>query len=77
MEQEGGAVAKEQRMKSQKDIQSLLISGMLKMSSLPPLGLVERVEKIKRTDIEHVGGKKVIQYRGASLPLFAIEQVAM
>jgi two-component system chemotaxis sensor kinase CheA len=70
-------VAKEQRMKSQKDIQSLLIFRNAEDEQFAvPLGLVERVEKIKRTDIEHVGGKKVIQYRGASLPLFAIEQVA-
>ena len=41
-----------------------------------PLGLVERVEKIKVADIEQVGGKRVVQYRGASLPLFAIEEVA-
>ncbi|NLD35406.1 MAG: response regulator [Desulfatiglans sp.] len=70
-------VAKEQRMKNQKDIQSLLIFRNAEDEQFAvPLGLVERVEKIKRTDIEHVGGKKVIQYRGESLPLFAIEQVA-
>jgi two-component system, chemotaxis family, sensor kinase CheA len=70
-------VAKEQRMKNQKDIQSLLIFRNAEDEQFAiPLGLVERVEKIKRSDIEHVGGKKVIQYRGASLPLFAIEQVA-
>ncbi|MEA2102534.1 MAG: chemotaxis protein CheW [Thermodesulfobacteriota bacterium] len=40
------------------------------------LGLVERIEKIKRSDIENLGGKKVIQYRGSSLPLFSIDQVA-
>lgn len=41
-----------------------------------PLNLVERIEKIKLTDIEHVGGKKVIKYRGGSLPLFNIDEVA-
>ena len=70
-------VAKEQRMKSQKDIQSLLIFRNAEDEQFAvPLGLVERVEKIKRSDIENVGGKHVIQYRGASLPLFSIEDVA-
>ena len=41
-----------------------------------PLNLVERIEKIKKTDIEHVGGRQVIKYRGGSLPLFNIDQVA-
>ncbi len=41
-----------------------------------PLALVARIEKIKKADIELVGGKKVIQYRGGSLPLFAIDEVA-
>jgi two-component system, chemotaxis family, sensor kinase CheA len=40
-----------------------------------PLGLVERIEKIKVSDIEDVGGKKVIQYRGGSLPLFSLNEV--
>ena len=72
-----GQVAKEQRLRGQKDIQSLLIFRNAEDEQFAvPLGLVERVEKIKRSDIENVGGKNVIQYRGASLPLFAIEQVA-
>lgn len=41
-----------------------------------PLDLVARVELIKASDIEVVGGKKVIQYRGGSLPIFALEEVA-
>jgi chemotaxis signal transduction protein len=38
---------------------------------------VERIEKIKQTDIEHLGGKRVIKYRGGTLPLFSIDEVAM
>ncbi|PID78060.1 MAG: hybrid sensor histidine kinase/response regulator [Deltaproteobacteria bacterium] len=34
-----------------------------------PLNLVQRIERIKMTDIEVVGGQRVIQYRGGSLPL--------
>jgi len=41
-----------------------------------PLNLVERIERVKKEDIELVGGKKVVQYRGFSLPLFEISQVA-
>ena len=38
---------------------------------------LERIEKIKRTDVENLGGKRVIKYRGGSLPLFSIDEVAM
>jgi two-component system, chemotaxis family, sensor kinase CheA len=41
-----------------------------------PLNQVERIEKIMRSQIEDVGGRKVLQYRGGSLPLFCIDQVA-
>ncbi len=41
-----------------------------------PLSSVERIEKIKSTDIEDLGNRKVMQYRGGSLPLFAINDVA-
>ncbi|WP_028317992.1 chemotaxis protein CheW [Desulfobulbus elongatus] len=41
-----------------------------------PLNQVERVEKIKRQDIEEVGGRRVMQYRGGSLPLVSIDEVA-
>jgi two-component system chemotaxis sensor kinase CheA len=41
-----------------------------------PLNLVERIERIKATDIEHVGGKRVVQYRGGSLPLYELGEVA-
>ena len=39
-----------------------------------PLSNVTRLEKIKASDIEIVGGKKVIQYRGGSLPVYALEE---
>jgi two-component system chemotaxis sensor kinase CheA len=41
-----------------------------------PLNLVERIERIKTTDIEIVGGKRVIQYRGGTLPLHELSEVA-
>lgn len=41
-----------------------------------PLAEVIRVERIKATDIEVKGGKKIIQYRGGSLTIYALEEVA-
>ncbi len=41
-----------------------------------PLPLVLRVEQIQATDIELKGGRKVIQYRGGNLPVYALEEVA-
>ncbi|MBW2609240.1 MAG: chemotaxis protein CheW [Deltaproteobacteria bacterium] len=69
-------VAREQHMKTAKDVQSLLIFRNAEDEQFAvPLGLVERIEKIKRSSIEEVGGKNVIQYRGASLPLFGVAEV--
>ncbi len=41
-----------------------------------PLSLIERIEKIKNEDIVEAGGRSSIQYRGGSLALFSIEEVA-
>lgn len=41
-----------------------------------PLNLVERIERIQASDIEVVGGKRVIQYRGGTLPLHELSEVA-
>ncbi|NPA95694.1 MAG: response regulator [Thermodesulfobacteria bacterium] len=38
-----------------------------------PLALVNRLDKIKATDLEFVGGKEVIQYRGHSMPIIRLE----
>jgi len=40
------------------------------------LNQVVRIERIKNTDIERVGNKKVIQYRGGNLVVFRIDAVA-
>jgi len=62
----------------QKDRQSLLVfRSAEKEQFAAPLNMVERIEKIKATDIETVGGKRVIRYRGGSLPLFSVDEVAM
>jgi len=63
--------------KSKGDVQALLVFRNAENEQFAvQLALVGRIEKIKKADIELVGGKKVIQYRGVSLPLFAIDEVA-
>jgi two-component system, chemotaxis family, sensor kinase CheA len=70
-------IAAETRANQNKDIQALLVFRNAEEEQFAvPLGLVERIEKIKKSQIENVGGRRVIQYRGATLPLIAIEQVA-
>ncbi len=39
------------------------------------LDTVDRIERIQSSDIEQIGGKKVIQYRGGALPLFELSEV--
>jgi two-component system, chemotaxis family, sensor kinase CheA len=41
-----------------------------------PLNQVERIEKVKSVDVELMGGKRVMQYRGGSLPLISVDEVA-
>lgn len=64
-------------IRAKKDKQSLLtFRGAEDEQFAVSLSQVERIEKIMKTDIEDVGGKKVIKYRGGSLALFSIDQVA-
>lgn len=39
-----------------------------------PLDRVERIEKINADDIEMVGGRRVLKYRGGTLPLVALHE---
>ena len=41
-----------------------------------PLSLVSRIEKISASAIEHSGGRRHMQYRGSTLRLLALEEVA-
>jgi two-component system chemotaxis sensor kinase CheA len=62
---------------AQKDRTSLLLfKNSEKEHFAAPLNLVERIERIKAGDIEVVGGRKVVQYRGGSLPLYELNEVA-
>jgi two-component system chemotaxis sensor kinase CheA len=71
------AESEREAVRASRDKQSLLVFRSAQNEQFAaPLSLVERIEKIKREDIENVGGKRVIKYRGGSLPLFSIDQVA-
>ena len=62
---------------AKEDVQSLLLFRSAEEEQFAvPLGLVARIEKVKQENVEEVGGRKVIQYRGESLPLIAIDEVA-
>lgn len=39
-----------------------------------PMGLISRIERIRLEQIDSVGGQEVLQYRGTSLPLLALER---
>lgn len=72
------ARAAEDLVKSQKDKQALLTFRSSEDEQFGvPLNQVERIEKVKRSDIEELGGKRVMQYRGGSLSLIAVDDVAM
>ncbi len=72
------ASAQEEAIRMQKDKQALLIFRSSEEEQFAvPLNQVERIEKIKRSDIEELGGKRVMQYRGGSLSLLRIDDVAM
>ncbi|MBU1168178.1 MAG: chemotaxis protein CheW [Proteobacteria bacterium] len=75
-----GKVMEKEGVKS-KDIASdrsslLLFRNAATEQFAAPLSLVERIERIQTKDIETVGGKRVIQYRGGTLPLHELSEVA-
>ncbi len=71
------AAAEMEARRNSQDKQALLIFRNAEDEQFAaPLNLVERIEKIKQTDVENVGGKRVIKYRGGTLPLFSIDEVA-
>lgn len=63
-------------LRVKKDKQALLIFRSSETEQFAvPLSQVERIEAIRRSDIEELGGKRVMQYRGGSLSLIAIDDV--
>ena len=72
------AMAAEDAIRAKKDKQALLIFRSSEEEQFGvPLNQVERIEKIKRSDVEDLGGKRIIKYRGGSLSLMCIDDVAM
>jgi len=72
------AHAAEEMIRDKKDKQALLTFRSSETEQFAvPLNQVERIEKIKRSDIEELGGKRVMQYRGGSISLIAVDDVAM
>ena len=59
------------------DSQSLLIVRNAPDEQMAiPLGLVSRIERIKTADIKVTAGRRNIKYRGGSLALFGVDEVA-
>lgn len=62
---------------SQGDIQSFLLFRAAEHEQFAvPLSLVSRIELIEADRIECTGGRSSVQYRGGSLPLLTLDQVA-
>lgn len=71
------AMAAAELMRAQKDKQALLIFRSSEQEQFAvPLNQVERIEKIKRSEIEDMGGKRVMQYRGGSLALISVDNIS-
>jgi two-component system, chemotaxis family, sensor kinase CheA len=71
------ALAAAELIRAQKDKQALLIFRSSEEEQFAvPLNQVERIEKIKRSDIEAMGGKRVMQYRGGSLALISVDDLS-
>lgn len=72
------ALSVEEAIRAKKDKQALLIFRSSETEQFAvPLNQVERIEKIKAKDIEQLGGKRVMKYRGGSLSLIRMDDVAM
>lgn len=67
----------EDAIQAQLDKQSLLVFKNSETEHFGvPLNQVERIEKIKRANIEVLGGKRIMKYRGGTLNLICIDDVA-
>ncbi len=72
------AAAESEATRKQKNSQTLLtFKSSLEESFAVPLSQMERLEKIKQSQIEIMGSQRVMQYRGGSLPLFCVDDAAM
>jgi len=70
-------LAAEQQHQAARDVQSLLLfRNAATEPCAVPLSLVARVEQIQASQINRLGGRRTMQYRGASLPLVALGDAA-
>ncbi|MFH1216846.1 MAG: chemotaxis protein CheW [Pseudomonadota bacterium] len=66
-----------EKQEGAEDSQSLLIVMNAPNEQMAiPLGLISRIEKIRTDDIIITAGRRNIQYRGSTLSLFGVEEVA-
>ncbi len=77
----GTSRAKEVEAQKQKELQVdvqtlLLFRNSPEEHCAVQLDLVDRIEQVKASDIQTMGGKRVLKYRGGSLPLFTLADVA-
>jgi len=60
-----------------RDAQSMLLFKVAEHEQFAvPLSLISRLEVIPRSSIEEIGGRRTVQYRGGSLPLLDLADVA-
>ncbi len=58
------------------DVQSLLLFANCEGDHFAvPMGLVDRIERVRCDQIDSVGGQELLQYRGTSLPLLSVERL--
>ncbi len=78
LEQKSVALAKEEAAKTVREdrISLFMFRNTPQEHCAVPLDLVARVELIHAQDIEEVSGRRVIKYRGGSLPVFSLDQAA-
>jgi len=75
-EEESRRTAGEEAVVAKNDVQNLLLFCNDAADHFAiPMHLVARLERIRSLQIDSVGGSKVLQYRGGSLPLLSLEDL--
>lgn len=72
-------IANDETLKKSKGAESktlLVFKNAIDEQFAAHLDMVSRIEKIKASDIEYIGNKKIIQYHGKSIPALSIDNIA-
>jgi two-component system chemotaxis sensor kinase CheA len=56
-------------------VEQVLVAGVGGRRLAMPLGSVARLESLRAEQVEHVGGREVVRYRGSILPLARLDRV--